>query len=54
MAWTDDSTLAIFYVYMCYSATCSPMTNTGTMSQATQTNRIDRLPCSYDIALATE
>jgi len=32
MAWTDDSTLAIFYVYMRYSATCSPMTNTGTMS----------------------
>ena len=25
-----------------------------TMSQATKTNRIDRLPCSYVIALATE
>ena len=32
----------------------SPLTNTGTVSQATKTNRIDRLPCSYDIALATE
>ena len=29
----------------------SPVTNTGTVSQA---NRIDRLPCSYDITLATE
>jgi len=42
-AWTDDSTLV-----------WSPVTNTGTVSQATKTNRIDRLPCSYDIALATE
>jgi len=29
----------------------SPVTNTGTVNQATKTNRIDRLPCSYDIAL---
>ena len=27
---------------------------TGTVSQATKTNRIDRSPCSYNIALATE
>ena len=55
------STLAIFF-YMRYSATgslhraivWSPVTNTGTVSQATKTNRIDGLPCSYDIALATE
>jgi len=32
----------------------SPVTNIGTVSQATKTNRIDRLPCSYNIALATE
>jgi len=61
MAWTDDSTLAIFF-YMRYSGygslhralVWSPVTNTGTVSQATKTHRIDRLPCSYDIALATE
>jgi len=61
MAWTDGSTLAIFF-YMCYSATgslhraivWSPVTNTGTVNQATKTNRIDKLPCSYDIALVTE
>jgi len=61
MAWTDDSTLAIFF-YMHYSVTCSlhraivwsPVTNTGTVSQATKTNCNDRLLCSYDIALATE
>jgi len=61
MAWTDDSTLATFF-YMRYSATgslhraivWSPVTNTGTVSQATKTNCTDRLPCSYDIALATE
>ena len=29
----------------------SPVTNTGTVSKATKTNRIDRLPCSYVIAL---
>ena len=58
MAWTDDSTLAIF----CTCATgslhcavvCSPVTNTGTVSQATKTNCIDRFPCSYVTALATE
>jgi len=32
----------------------SPVTNTGTVSQATNTKRIDRLPCSYVITLATE
>ena len=55
MAWTDDSTLAIFfYWYSRHRAIVwSPVTNTGTVSQATKTNRIDRLPCSYVIALAT-
>jgi len=62
MAWTDDSTLAISF-YMHYSGygyilhraiVWSPVTTTGTVSQATKTNRIDRLPCSYDITLATE
>jgi len=30
------------------------MANTGTMSQATNTNCIERLPCSYVITLSTE
>jgi len=58
MALKDDSTLAIFF-YLRYGSlhravVCSPVTNTGTVSQATKTNRIDRLLCSYIIALATE
>jgi len=60
MAWTDDSTLAIFLFNTCatgslhHAIVWSAVTNTGTVSQATKTNRIDRLPCSYVIALATE
>jgi len=61
MAWTDYGTLAIFF-FKCYSTTgsihraivWSPVNNTGTVSQATKTNRIDRSPCNYNIALATE
>jgi len=60
MAWTDDSTLAIFTsatgslhsAIALYSLESSA--NTGTVSQATKTNCIDILPCSYVITLATE
>ena len=59
IAWTDDSTLAAFF-FMCYGwppSHCSHIyvrrdwgqviSNTGTVSQATKTNGIDRLPCGY-------
>ena len=53
MAWTDDSTLAIF-LHACIIASLyravvrrdwNPVT--GTVSQATKTNSTDRLPCGY-------
>ena len=47
MAWLDESTLAIFFdVLLVYSPIArSPVT--GTVSQATMANGIDRLPCGY-------
>jgi len=54
--WTDDSTLAIFSTCTTSSLHCAVVRrdnlessnfNTGTMSQSTKTNGIDRLPCGY-------
>ena len=47
---------AWIFFYMRYHGSLgwSPVTNKGTVSQATKKNRVDRLPCSYVIALATE
>jgi len=43
MAWTDDSTLAIFFTFATSSlhraVVCSPVTNTGTASQATNQDK---------------
>ena len=47
IAWTDDSTLAIFWHRCNQKRLESSGFNTSTVSQAAKINSIDRLPCSY-------
>ena len=53
-----ESGLAIIYKACCMQAVCqkrlSSDFNAGTMSQATKTNGINKLPCSFLVTLATD
>ena len=49
MAWTDDSTPAISFLHTLHTSSLHRARNfnTGTVSQETKTNGIERLPCGY-------